>query len=190
MTVTLDFEPDSDLYFRGFTGETYHNGVWSAGDDKEFKEQFEDVQTYLWGAELWSSGSGGFLFKKSAKCDTEWRDHSGISWNVTHWRQGVFAVFCKFEDGDSNSSDTVVKLIGDGEIKRAKKSYTTDYYLMSQTEQKSYISSIDDPSLYEDDYDSDDTLEYSSIEQSIEKEIYGVCFETLWVLQCTGVRKI
>lgn len=41
---------------------------------------------------------------------------------------------------------------------------------MSQTEQKSYISSIDDPSLYEDDYDSDDTLEYSSIEQSIEKK--------------------
>ena len=39
---------------------------------------------------------------------------------------------------------------------------------MSQTEQKSYISSIDDPSLYEDDYDSDDTLEFRCIEQSLE----------------------
>ena len=47
MTVTLDFEPDSDLYFRGITCETYHKGVWSAGDDKEYKEQIEDVQTYI-----------------------------------------------------------------------------------------------------------------------------------------------
>ena len=35
---------------------------------------------------------------------------------------------------------------------------------------RSYISSIDVPSLYEDGYDSDDTWEYSSIEQSIEKK--------------------
>lgn len=170
MTVTLDFEPDSDLYFRGFTGETYHNGVWSAGDDKEFKEQFEDVQTYLWGQNYGVLAVEASLFKslqsaiQNGEITVEYHGMSPIG------GKAFLPYFANLKTGDSNSSDTVVKLIGDGEIKRAKKSYTTDYYLMSQTEQKSYISSIDDPSLYEDDYDSDDTLEYSSIEQSIEKK--------------------
>lgn len=170
MTVTLDFEPDSDLYFRGFTGETYHNGVWSAGDDKEFKEQFEDVQTYLWGQNYGVLAVEASYSKslqsaiQNGEITVEYHGMSPIG------GKAFLPYFANLKTGDSNSSDTVVKLIGDGEIKRAKKSYTTDYYLMSQTEQKSYISSIDDPSLYEDDYDSDDTLEYSSIEQSIEKK--------------------
>ena len=73
------------------------------------------------------------------------RDHR---WNIARMSpiggKAFLPYFANLRTADSNSSDTVVKLIGDGEIKRAKKSYTTDYYLMSQTEQKSYISSIDD----------------------------------------------
>ena len=141
-----------------------HNGVWSAGDDKEFKEQFEDVQTYLWGQNYGVLAVEAFYSKslqtaiQNGEITVEYHGMSPIG------GKAFLPYFANLRTGDSNSSDTVVKLIGDGEIKRAKKSYTTDYYLMSQTEQKSYISSIDDPSLYEDDYDSDDTLEYSSIE--------------------------
>lgn len=170
MTVTLDFKPDSDLYFRGFTGETYHNGVWSAGDDKEFKEQFEDVQTYLWGQNYGVLAVEASFSQRlqsaiqSGKITVEYNGMSPLA------GKAFLPYFANLKIEDSNSSDTVVKLIGDGEIKRAKKSYTTDYYLMSQMEQQSYITSIDDPSLYEDNYDSDDTLEYSSIEQSIEKK--------------------
>lgn len=98
MTVTLDFEPDSDLYFRGFTGETYHNGVWSAGDDKEFKEQFEDVQTYLWGQNYGVLAVEASYSKslqsaiQNGEITVEYHGMSPIGGKA-------FCRICKFEDG-------------------------------------------------------------------------------------------
>lgn len=173
MTVTLDFEPKSDLYFRGFTGETYKDGVWSAGDDTEFEEKFAGLRNYLW-KQNYSVIAAQVPYSSSLQSMIQ-NGEITVEYNGMSMLTGkaFLPYFADLQAGDGDSSDAVVKLIGDKEIKRAKKMYTTDYYLMSETAQRALITTMDMSDIYndDDDYTYDEAWDESGgIGKSVEQQ--------------------
>ncbi|MCH5268156.1 MAG: transglutaminase domain-containing protein [Lachnospiraceae bacterium] len=53
MEVTVNFKPHTNIYLRGFTGETYKNGRWTETDEEAFRQNFPFPDNAL---ELWNLG--------------------------------------------------------------------------------------------------------------------------------------
>ena len=169
MEVTLDFKPHTNIYLRGFTGETYKNSRWTATDEHAFRENFPNDALMLWHINYMHMLKGGnFLALSDEEMlgtinnELSWLAsedmpdmlgnlRGGLEDSIHHGnmkmtyvgkeRRRKTAYLPYYANFYGNDS---VKILDDGSLQKEKKEFDTMILLMSQQKQKKYVNWITD----------------------------------------------